>query len=116
MPVRISDGYAFAEQPCKLEERGRGDHRLPHQPHLSTHPRVEHPCWHFDPRRFGIARSATTNLAFSDWPTVFPNASSAVGLIDRIVHHADVISIEGESFRRREAELAQATRRPKRKP
>jgi len=58
----------------------------------------------------------TTNLAFSDWPTVFPNAGSAVALIDRIVHHADVISIEGDSFRRREAEQAQATRRAKRKP
>jgi len=57
----------------------------------------------------------TTNLAFSDWPTVFPNAGSAVALIDRIVHHADVISIEGDSFRRREAEQTQATRRAKRK-
>ncbi len=57
----------------------------------------------------------TTNLAFSDWPTVFPNAGSAVALIDRIVHHADVLSIEGDSFRRREAEQAQATRRAKRR-
>jgi len=31
----------------------------------------------------------TTNLAFSDWPTIFPNAGSAIALIDRIVHHAD---------------------------
>jgi DNA replication protein DnaC len=54
-------------------------------------------------------------LAFSNWPTVFPNAGSAVALIDRIVHHADVISIEGDSFRRREAEQMQATRRAKRK-
>jgi hypothetical protein len=25
----------------------------------------------------------TTNLAFSDWPTIFPNAGSAIALIDR---------------------------------
>jgi len=57
----------------------------------------------------------TTNLAFSDWPTIFPNASSAIALIDRIIHHADVLSLEGTSFRRREAEQTQATRRAKRK-
>jgi DNA replication protein DnaC len=37
----------------------------------------------------------TTNLAFSDWPSIFPNATSAVALIDRIIHHADVIATAG---------------------
>lgn len=46
----------------------------------------------------------TTNLAFGDWATVFPNAACATALIDRIVHHADVIAIEGKSYRRRAAE------------
>jgi DNA replication protein DnaC len=55
----------------------------------------------------------TTNLAFSDWPTIFPNATSATALIDRTVHHADVIAIEGESYRRREAEADKKTRRGK---
>lgn len=50
----------------------------------------------------------TTNLAFSEWPTVFPSATSATALIDRIVHHADVIKIEGESYRLREAKLRQS--------
>ena len=45
----------------------------------------------------------TTNLAFADWPTVFPNATCATALIDRIIHHADVIAIEGDSYRLREA-------------
>ena len=45
----------------------------------------------------------TTNLAFADWPTVFPNATCATALIDRVIHHADVIAIEGESYRLREA-------------
>ena len=48
----------------------------------------------------------TTNLAFRDWPTIFPNAGSAVALIDRLIHHADVLAIEGESYRLREAEQA----------
>jgi DNA replication protein DnaC len=46
----------------------------------------------------------TTNLAFRDWPSVFPNATCAVALIDRIVHHSDVIAIEGDSYRKRDAE------------
>lgn len=55
----------------------------------------------------------TTNLAFSDWPTIFPNATCATALIDRTVHHADVIAIEGDSYRRREAEADKKTRRTK---
>jgi len=46
----------------------------------------------------------TTNLSFRDWPTIFPNATCATALIDRIIHHADVIPIEGKSYRLRQAE------------
>jgi len=47
----------------------------------------------------------TTNLAFGDWAQAFPNAACATALIDRVVHHADIIAIEGKSYRRREAEV-----------
>lgn len=57
----------------------------------------------------------TTNLGFSDWPTIFPNASCTVALIDRVIHHADVITIEGDSYRRREAEAHKAARRKPKK-
>ncbi|NJK88745.1 MAG: ATP-binding protein [Verrucomicrobiae bacterium] len=52
----------------------------------------------------------TTNLAFSDWPTIFPNATSATALIDRVVHHADIIPIEGSSYRLRESKEHKAHR------
>ncbi len=55
----------------------------------------------------------TTNLAFSDWPTIFPNAACTTALIDRVVHHADIIAIEGDSYRRREAQAAKPSRRAK---
>ena len=59
----------------------------------------------------------TTNLAFKDWPSIFPNATCATALIDRVIHHADVISIEGKSYRLREAENAAAKKGPaKEKP
>lgn len=53
----------------------------------------------------------TTNLAFKDWPTIFPNATCATALIDRVIHHADVIGIEGKSYRLREAEDGAAARK-----
>lgn len=46
----------------------------------------------------------TTNLAFGDWAQAFPNASCAIALVDRIVQHAEIIIIEGKSYRRRAAE------------
>ncbi|MFQ5973670.1 MAG: IS21-like element helper ATPase IstB [Alphaproteobacteria bacterium] len=53
----------------------------------------------------------TTNLSFKQWDTIFPNASCAVALIDRLTHHAEIIPIEGESYRRRDAERAHKARR-----
>jgi DNA replication protein DnaC len=53
----------------------------------------------------------TTNLTFKHWDTVFPNASCAVALVDRLTHHAEIIPIEGESYRKREAEMTQKQRR-----
>ena len=53
----------------------------------------------------------TTNLPFKQWDTVFPNASCAVALIDRLTHHAEIVAIEGESYRKREAERSQKSKR-----
>jgi DNA replication protein DnaC len=60
----------------------------------------------------------TTNKAFSEWASVFPNASCVVAMIDRLVHHAEIIHIKGESFRRKEAEenaIAKSKKRPSKK-
>ena len=57
----------------------------------------------------------TTNLPFKQGDTVFPNATSAVALIDRLTHHAEIVTIAGESYRKREAEQAQKQeQKPKR--
>lgn len=45
----------------------------------------------------------TTNKPFAEWAEIFPNASCVVSLIDRLVHHSEIISIEAESFRLKEA-------------
>lgn len=45
----------------------------------------------------------TTNKPFSEWKEVFPNAASVVTIIDRLVHKAEILTIEGESYRLKEA-------------
>lgn len=61
----------------------------------------------------------TTNLAFAEWHTVFPSATCATALVERVVHHADIVKIEGESYRLREskqdAESRDVSRRDKKK-
>jgi DNA replication protein DnaC len=56
----------------------------------------------------------TTNRAFKEWNEVFPNAACIVTLLDRLLHHADVTVIEGESYRVRESEQETAARRRRR--
>lgn len=57
----------------------------------------------------------TTNLAFAEWNKIFPNAACATALIERIVHHADIVTIEGESYRVRESQDGAQKRRDDRK-
>lgn len=56
----------------------------------------------------------TTNRPFSEWNEVFPNAACVVSLIDRLIHHAEIIQIEGESFRLKEAKERTEQRRKQR--
>ena len=41
----------------------------------------------------------TTNRAFRDWGAIFRDMVCARAIIDRLVHHSDVIKIEGTSYR-----------------
>jgi len=45
----------------------------------------------------------TTNRPFAEWGDVFPNAACVVSLIDRLIHHSEIMSIEGGSYRMKEA-------------
>lgn len=57
----------------------------------------------------------TTNRPFAEWGEVFPNAACVVSLVDRLVHHAEIIHIEGDSYRLKEAK-ERAERRKKQRP
>ena len=56
----------------------------------------------------------TTNRPFAEWGEVFPNASCVVSLIDRLVHNAEIINIEGDSYRLKEARERSQQRQQKR--
>ena len=57
----------------------------------------------------------TTNRPFAEWSQVFPSAACVVAMIDRIIHHADIIHIDGESYRAKEANERAEKRAGKRK-
>ena len=72
-------------------------------------------------RRYDDSRSIllSTNKKFADWAEVFPHAACTVTLIDRLIHCAEIIDLEGESYRLKEAKERAANkssaRRTKRK-
>jgi DNA replication protein DnaC len=57
----------------------------------------------------------TTNKAFVNWSEVFPNAACVVSLVDRLVHHAEIVSLDGESYRLKEAQERATLQAKKRK-
>lgn len=48
------------------------------------------------------ARILTPNRGFAEWGDVFGDPVVATALLDRLLHHASVIQIEGSSHRLRE--------------
>lgn len=66
-----------------------------------------------------VSTIITTNKPFAAWHEIFPNAASVVTLIDRLTHQAEILSIEGESYRLKESrertEKKQQSRRALRK-
>jgi len=44
----------------------------------------------------------TSNQPFSQWDQIFTDTMMTVAAIDRIIHHATIIEIEGESYRKKQ--------------
>ena len=55
----------------------------------------------------------TTNRVFKEWNEVFPNATCIATMLDRLLHHADVTRLEGDSYRIRESQQEATARRKK---
>lgn len=55
-------------------------------------------------RRYEVKSTlVTTNRPFEQWNEVFPNAACVVSLVDRLIHHSDIILFDGDSYRMKEA-------------
>jgi DNA replication protein DnaC len=69
-------------------------------------------------RRYEAGRAIliSTNKVFEEWNQVFPHAACVVTLVDRLVHRAEVIEIEADSYRLKEAKESAAERKRQRKP
>lgn len=46
----------------------------------------------------------TSNQPFSQWDQIFPDTIMTVAAIDRIIHHAAIIEIDNQSYRRKKTE------------
>jgi DNA replication protein DnaC len=47
----------------------------------------------------------TSNQPFSQWDQIFPDAIMTVAAIDRVIHHATLIEIDAESYRRKNSKI-----------
>ena len=54
----------------------------------------------------------TTNRPFSEWNEVFPNAPCVVSIVDRLIHHSEILVIRGESYRMHEATTRASQKKP----
>lgn len=89
-------------QPFQVQPNRRPGPHSRAQPHRSPGTRLSPPT---------VAdRSLTTNKAFAGWNETFPNATSFVALVDRLVHRSEIVQIEGKSYRLKEARERAARR------
>jgi DNA replication protein DnaC len=49
----------------------------------------------------------TANQPFSEWDQIFPDSMMTVAAVDRLIHHATIIELEGDSYRKQH-QLAQS--------
>ena len=48
----------------------------------------------------------TSNKSFSAWGEIFGDEVTAAAMIDRLVHHAEILALKGDSYRLRDKDLA----------
>ena len=64
-------------------------------------------------QRYGQrATVMTSNKPFSEWSEVFGGAGCVSAIVDRVVHKAEIVKIDGESYRQKEA-MERAARKAK---
>ena len=47
----------------------------------------------------------TSNKPFSAWGEIFGDDAAAVAMVDRLIHHAEILSLKGDSYRLKDRDL-----------
>jgi DNA replication protein DnaC len=58
----------------------------------------------------------TSNKPFSAWGEIFGDDVVAAAMIDRLVHHAEIVSLRGDSYRLKDKDLGGTTPAPATEP
>jgi len=74
--------------------------------YLSYDPRYADLLFEVITRRYELQRpiALSTNRPFGEWNQVFPNAACVVALVDRLLHRAEIATLDGKSYRFKEAQ------------
>jgi DNA replication protein DnaC len=51
----------------------------------------------------------TSNKPFGSWGEIFGDEVTAAAMVDRLVHHAEILSLKGDSYRLKDRDLGRAT-------
>jgi DNA replication protein DnaC len=51
----------------------------------------------------------TSNKAFGAWGEIFGDEITAAAMVDRLVHHAEILSLKGDSYRLKDRDLGRVT-------
>lgn len=57
----------------------------------------------------------TTNKPFAEWNAVFEGSACVVSLVDRLVHKAEIVQVDGDSYRLKEAQERAAQKAARRR-
>src|SRR3984957_1353690 len=62
------------------------------------------------PRRYERASLiVTSNKPFGSWGEIFGDEITAAAMVDRLVHHAEILSLKGDSYRLKDRDLGRIT-------
>ena len=51
----------------------------------------------------------TSNKPFGAWGEIFGDEITAAAMVDRLVHHAEILSLKGDSYRLKDRDLGRVT-------
>ena len=113
-PERLQHLHRLLRQPSGFEGLPLIDERVhPHDPPvaIADHdpiPRVDEPNLFFQIVSSLYERASlnvTSNKPFGRWGEVFGDEVVAAAMIDRLVHHAEVVALRGDSYRLKNRDL-----------